>query len=92
LDQAAAPYLVPGGDGSVQVEWHEKHGELELDVDRGGNLSIWGRDHRNGAEFEGEAEMAIDLFYRWAPWVATAVRDGADASVSSAPPSISVAA
>jgi hypothetical protein len=72
---AAAPRLVPGGDGSVQVEWHSRSGELEFDIDDQGNLSIWGRDHLSGVEFSGENEKALALFYRWAPRVASRPRD-----------------
>ncbi len=70
LDRAVAPYLVPGGDGSVQIEWHEKHGELELDVSPSGDLWIWGRDHITGAEYEGENDVALALFLRTAPRLA----------------------
>lgn len=66
---AAAPRLVPGGDGSIQIEWHTRRGELELDLDTDGKMSIWVRDHATGAEFDGEDEEAFALFYRWAPWV-----------------------
>jgi hypothetical protein len=76
---AVSPYLVPSGDGSVQVEWHEKEGELELMVDPLGRMVLWGRDHRTGVEFEGENESARDLFLRWAPWIAATRGDGADA-------------
>ena len=37
---AVAPFLVPGGDGSLQVEWHEKNGELEFDLAVDGRRSI----------------------------------------------------
>jgi hypothetical protein len=84
VDGAIPPYVVPGGDGSVQIEWHEKHGELELDIDKTGAFWIWGRDHRTGAEFEGEGEKACALFYRWAPWVASKSDNGADVPFPSA--------
>jgi hypothetical protein len=78
---AVAPYIVPGGDGSVQIEWHEEHAELELDIGSDGtHFSVWGRDHRSGVEFEGEDAEAINLFFRWAPRVATHPGDVADVS------------
>jgi hypothetical protein len=67
----AAPRLVPGGDGSIQIEWHTRRGELEFDLGTDGAMSIWVRDHASGAEFEGEGEEAFALFYRWASWVAS---------------------
>lgn len=66
----AAPRLVPAGDGSVQIEWHTKRGELEFDIDDRGEMSIWVRNHVSGAEFDGEGAEALVLFYRWAPWIA----------------------
>jgi hypothetical protein len=75
IDDVDPPQLVPGGDGSVQIEWHARHAELEFDIDDGGGMSIWVRDHRSGAEFDGENEKALALFYRWAPWVASRLRD-----------------
>lgn len=74
---ATAPYLVPSGDGSVQIEWHERAGEIELSIDPEGHLHIWGRDHRSGQQFEGEGDEARSLFARWAPWLAE-TRDGVD--------------
>lgn len=78
IDDAEAPHLVPGGDGSLQIEWHEKHAELEFDVGPLGQMYIWIRDHRNGAEFDAENEAALALFYRWAPWIASKQLDDLD--------------
>jgi hypothetical protein len=68
---AVAPFLVPGGDGSLQIEWHEKNGELEFDLAVDGSRSIWIRDHRFGDEIEGDDDRADALFSRWAAWVAS---------------------
>lgn len=73
-DDVAAPRLVPGGDGSLQIEWHTRRGELEFDLGTDGEMSIWVRDHASGAEFDGEGEEAFALFYRWASWVASRPR------------------
>lgn len=81
IDIAEAPYLVPGGDGSVQIEWHEKHGELELDIASDGSLHIVGRNHLTGADFEGEDEKALALFFRWAAWMAAIGGDEVDESI-----------
>lgn len=92
VDDVSAPHLVPGGDGSLQVEWHARHGELELDINPRGDMSIWIRDHRSGAEFDGENEAALALFYRWAPWVASQQHHGPDAAHQAQVPLFSVAA
>lgn len=95
LDRAIdviAPRLVPGGDGSVQIEWHARHAELEFCIDRVGRMSIWIRDHMRGAEFDGEDEKALALFYRWAPWVASKLRDVPDVPAAPQMASFSIAA
>lgn len=95
LDSAtnmAPPRLVPGGDGSVQIEWHLKRGELEFDIDGQGAMSIWIRDHLSGAEFDGEDENALALFYRWAPWVASRLRDAPHAVAATQMAQFAVAA
>jgi hypothetical protein len=78
ISEASSPRFVPGGDGSIQIEWHTSRGELELDIDLDGNLSIWVRDHLSGAEFDGEDRDALALFYRWAPRVAARPRHVGD--------------
>jgi hypothetical protein len=85
------PYLVPSGDGSVQVEWHETNGEIELTIDSGGRLFFWGRDHPTGTEHEGQDERARALFFGWAPWIASAYHHGA-AELVPAASSVPVAA
>jgi hypothetical protein len=80
---ASAPYLCPGGDGSLQVEWHTKTGEIELDISAGGNASVWIRSRISDEEFEAENEGALSLFSRWAPWVAKAVDNESDVLVAS---------
>jgi hypothetical protein len=95
LDQfqnVSAPHLVPGGDGSIQIEWHSKQGELELDIDARGRMFILVRDHGNGAEFDGEDQAALTLFYRWAPWIASERCDDSDAAQPTQMPFISIAA
>lgn len=73
--RVSAPYLVPGGDGSVQIEWHEKLGELELDLAADGSRHVWIRDHRSGDEIEGDDERATNLFSRWAARIAAVADD-----------------
>jgi hypothetical protein len=92
LPSVTPPRLVPGGDGSVQIEWHAKHGELEFDIGPQDEMTIWIRDRRNGAEFEGENQAALALFYRWAPWIASRQRDVSDATAQAQVPIFSIAA
>jgi hypothetical protein len=75
VPRAAPPHLVPGGDGGIQIEWHQKSGELEFELAADGGRWIWIRDHRSGEEIEGEGERANVLFSRWAARVAAGVDD-----------------
>lgn len=78
-----APYLVPGGDGSLQIEWHTKVGEIELDLSPNGEVSLWGRSDSWGAEFEAEDDKALELFARWATQIADTLENDQNASTSS---------
>jgi hypothetical protein len=71
--QPSAPYIVPGGDGSIQVEWHTKLGELELDLSPNGEAFVWCKNRISNDEFEAEDERALALFARWASWIAEKV-------------------
>ena len=72
IADAVPPYLVPIANGGVQIEWHEEHGELEYCLNSDGSRYIWIKNHLTGVEIEGDDEEAVAIFYRWAPWVATA--------------------
>jgi hypothetical protein len=65
---SVAPFLVPGGDGSVQIEWHTRSGEIEFDLGVDGTRSIWIHDRLSGDEVEATNERAVSLFSRWAAW------------------------
>ena len=80
---ASAPYLSPGGDGSLQVEWHTKTGEIELDISAGGDASVWIRSRISDEEFEAENEGALFLFARWAPRVAKALDNESNVPLAS---------
>lgn len=81
-DLAVAPYLVPSGDGGIQIEWHERNGELELSISPYGEIYFWSRSHASGQEFEAEGERALAFFSRWAPWLAASGNDALDVRVS----------
>lgn len=83
MPHANGPYLVPGGDGGIQIEWHELHAELELELAPDGSSHIVLHDHLTGAERVEEGSEAINLFFHWAPWVASQPDD--DDHVPSAP-------
>jgi len=72
---AQAPFVVPLASGGVQIEWHAKAGELELEAHPNGDVSIWVRDRSSGHEFEGDGKEAFGLFARWAPRLAAIDND-----------------
>jgi hypothetical protein len=55
-----------------------------LTVDPGGNLTFWSRDHLTGKVHEGEDDRARNLFFSWAPWVASAHRNVPDDAIQGA--------
>ena len=92
MPDAVAPRLVPAGDGSLQIEWHAEHGELEFCIDADGELWAWACDHLNGLEFEGSGEKAIAIFYRWAPRMAAPYRNEIDVRCTAEPAFFQIAA
>ena len=80
---SVAPFLVPGGDGSIQIEWHTKSGEIELDLAVDGTRSIWIHDRLTGDEVEATNERAVALFSSWAPWYSSNNNDESYGAVAS---------
>ncbi len=80
--KASPPSLVPGGDGSLQIEWHTELGEIEFDLAVNGRRSIWIHDRLTGEEIEGEDERALTLLSRWAAWYSKIPDNVADVPVS----------
>jgi len=65
------PSLVPGGDGTLQIEWHRNGFDLEIDVLGPQRIHAW-RCNRSTAEEE-ETEEWADIS-RVAEWVADLVQ------------------
>jgi hypothetical protein len=75
--------LVPGGDGSVQAEWHLADVEFEFRVYADGTVSALAEDRRTGEETEFEGEDAFRALQAWAPRLANAHPTEALAALSS---------
>ncbi len=69
---------MPVADGGIQIEWHERSGELELSISPEGEASLWGHIHSTDQKFEGEGQKALALFFYWAPQFASANSNGID--------------
>ncbi|GAK33237.1 hypothetical protein JCM17846_18660 [Iodidimonas nitroreducens] len=67
VDGVDAPQLVPGADGTVQIEWHMNHLDIEIDILAPYKVMATRYDHLTGAEEE--LELGTD-FTRLAIWVA----------------------
>lgn len=70
MSNPSVPYLMPAGDGSLQIEWDSVHAKLEFCLEPDGSLDFWSRDLRTGAELAGEGAEAMALFLHWGPWAA----------------------
>jgi hypothetical protein len=77
-DQTPPVALCPGGDGSLQAEWHLKGVELEYHVSPDQSRYLWIHDRVSGAEMEFFAEEATA---KLGEWMATRIRHTASESL-----------
>jgi hypothetical protein len=79
---APCPSLVPGSDGTLQVEWHAGGFDIELDILAVNKVRAWRADARTGREDELELSVDFAAVYQWM----TEMRDrlNADAVVAAA--------
>jgi hypothetical protein len=54
-----APLVVPTNRGGVQLEWHTRGIDLEIEIQQSGRISVCYEDHRSGNEWE--EELTSDL-------------------------------
>lgn len=54
------PWIVPGIDGDVQIEWHFAKGDVELHVLRPNNVHAWRQTEQTGDDGE-ELELTNDF-------------------------------
>jgi hypothetical protein len=54
-----APAVVPTNRGGVQLEWHTRGIDLEIEIQSPGRILVSYEDHRSGKEWE--AELTSDL-------------------------------
>ena len=52
--ETPAPAVVPTSGGSIQLEWHTRGIDLEIEIKSPGRLYVSYEDHRHGVEWEGE--------------------------------------
>ncbi|WP_139032183.1 hypothetical protein [Mesorhizobium amorphae] len=75
------PTLVPGSDGSLQIEWHAHEFDIEVDILRVNEVSAWMFDHRT--DVETELELTND-FAEVAKWVEDLARRATGNAIAAA--------
>ncbi len=65
IDGVPSPNLVPGSDGTVQIEWHRNQYDIEIDVLGPYEVVAFRRDQRTGNEEELELQMDFTALARW---------------------------
>ncbi len=65
VEGISAPQIVPGGDGTLQVEWHENQYDVEIDVFAPNDVLAVRRNHRTGEVQELEFQMDFTLLSEW---------------------------
>lgn len=66
IDGVSAPQLVPGADGTIQIEWHVNQFDIEIDILAPYNVTATRFDHIS--EQEEDIELQAD-FSALAEWV-----------------------
>ena len=65
LDGVPAPAIVPGSDGSLQLEWHRNQFDVEIDVLAPYEVLATRTDHANNTEQEFELESDFSVLADW---------------------------
>jgi hypothetical protein len=78
LTDPLAPFIIPGADGSLQIEWNNADYEFEFCLSEGSDYSTWIRNRETGREIESDGSEALNLLFRWAPGMASPSGDVSD--------------
>lgn len=70
-DEVPPPSMVPGGDGTLQLEWHLLDVDIELDVLGIYNVSAYMFDHKTNEELEIELAKDFTVVDSWIEKLAT---------------------
>lgn len=75
----AEPALVPGSDGTLQIEWHRNGYDVEIDVLAPNKVVALRYDHRSDSEEVSELENDFSILLSWVNELAAA-RENAEAA------------
>jgi hypothetical protein len=64
-DDVPAPSLVPGADGTLQVEWHCHGFDIELDVLDAGSIEAYRRNVETGEEESIQVGVDFSEIFTW---------------------------
>lgn len=65
VEGVPAPQLVPGGDGTIQFEWHRNQYDVEIDVLAPYDVAAVRRNHKTGEIEEYELQTDFTLLGKW---------------------------
>lgn len=74
------PYLIPGTEADLQIEWHTAAGDIELHVRRPNSVHAWRQTDETGEDGE-EFELTFD-FRSILPWIKKLTEATADADTA----------
>lgn len=74
VEGVPAPQLVPGGDGTVQMEWHRNGFDLEIDIALPYGVFATRRDLVNNLVDEIEVTSDLSILLQWISNLAPAVK------------------
>ncbi|UIY25901.1 hypothetical protein LZK76_10920 [Rhizobium leguminosarum] len=79
IEGISEPALVPGSDGTMQIEWHKNGFDVEIDVLGPNKVVAMRYDHKSGQEEVVELENDFSVLLTWMSDLASA-RDNLEAA------------
>ncbi|QUS56358.1 hypothetical protein [Pseudovibrio brasiliensis] len=64
-ENTPTPSLVPGSDGTVQIEWHENFCDIELDILDAFEVSVYCHDIKDNIEEEFDLSSDFSALAKW---------------------------
>ena len=71
IDGISEPALVPGGDGTLQIEWHRNKYDIEIDILGANRVKAMRYDHSTSKEEIIELDVDFTILKNWIADMAT---------------------
>lgn len=65
VDEVPAPNIVPGGDGTLQIEWHRNGFDIEIHIQAQQEVFCYRQDLQNGYEEELRLTNDFSVLQTW---------------------------